>query len=322
MANSMTAITSTYAGELALPYVAPAILSADSIANGFITLKENVKFKMVLKKLSGTNIQAAACDFSYVADDLTLAEVILAPTELMSNIQLCKKDYRVDWEALQTGRGFINDVIPPNFQTFLLQYLAARVAEAIEKNIWHGDYNETTGATTGGNAVTNFNGILAKIVAGTPGDETLAAGAFTGNADATTGIITHLNALVGGLPDAIQGDPNTKIYMSRKSLFLLHQAMASIGVAGGYSPQVGESRPAGYLGFDIVVPAGFPNDTLVGGQVENMFFGTDLVSDFNQAVVVDMTPTDASDNVRVAMRYTGGTQIASLADIGVVRRSS
>ena len=320
MADSLT-ITSTYAGELALPYVAPAILSADSIANGYITLKENVKYKAVLKKLAGTDIQAAACDFTK-GSGFTLTEAILAPTELMSNIELCKKEYRQDWEAMQTGRGFINDVIPPNFQTFLLQYLAARVAEAMEKNIWHGNYNETTGATTGGNAVTNFGGILAAVVAGTPGDETLVAGAFTGDANGTTGIITHLNSLVTGLPDAIQGDPNTKIYMSRKSLFLLHQAMASIGVAGGYAPQVGADRPASYLGFDIVVPAGFPNDTLLGAQTENLFFGTDLVSDFNSATVVDMTQTDGSDNVRVAMRYTGGTQVAFLGDIGVVRRSS
>ena len=320
MADSLT-ITSTYAGELALPYVAPAILAADSLANNYVTLKENVKKQIVLKKLDGAVLQAAGCDFD-AQTGLTLTEAILAPDDMKVNVQLCKAEFRSDWEAMQTGRGYINDQIPPNFQTFLLQYLGSIVAEGIEKNIWHGDYNETTGATTGGNAVTNFEGILAKIVAGTPGYELEVAGAFTGDNHATTGIITHLNSLVAGLPDAIQGDANTKIFMSRKSLFLLHQAMASIGVAGGYSPQVGADRPASYLGFDIVVPAGFPNDTLLGAQSSNLFFGTDLQSDFNQAVVVDMTPTDASDNVRLAMRFSGGVQIAFLGDVAVVRRSS
>jgi hypothetical protein len=315
--------SSSYAGELALPYIAPAILAADSIANGYITLKENVKYQAVLKALSGGSIQAATCDFTDGETDLELDEVILAVTNLMVNEQICKADFRSDWEALQTGRGFINDQLPPNFETFLLQYLAARVAESIERNMWHGNYNETNGGTSGGNAVTAFTGILAHIVAGTPGAETTVAGTFTPDAQAT-GILTHLNTLVNNAPFTIQNNSNSVIMMSKRSLFLLQRAMAGLlTTSGGYSPTfVGENRPTTFLGFPIVTPAGFPNDTLVMSYVGNLFFGTDLTSDYNQAVVVDMTQTDASDNVRIAMRFTGGTQVGHLSDISVVRRSS
>lgn len=321
MADSLS-ITSTYAGELASPYIKAAILSADSIANNYVTTKENVKKNIVLKKLTGTNIQAAACDFNSSEDDFALTEAILTPTELMTNVQLCKKEFRQDWDAMQTGNGFINDQVPPSFQDFLLLYLGERVSEAIERNIWQGNFDATDSSTSG--VVTNFDGLLRKCVVGSAslGYNGTAAGAFTGDANATTGIITHLDALVDNLPDAIQGDVNTKIFMSRKSLFLLQRAFASLGVAGGYSPQLGVDRPDTYLGFEIVVPAGFPNDTLIGGQSENFYFGTDTVSDFNQAVVVDMTPTDASDNVRIAMRYTGGVQIGFLGDVACVRRTS
>ena len=324
MANSMTTITSSYGGEGALPYIAPAILSADSIANGYITVKENVKKSLALKKLDGSEIKAYACDFNATADTLTLSEAVLTPTELMQNIELCKSDYRDDFEAMATGRGFINSQIPPNFQSFLLLYLAERVSEAIEKNIWHGNYNETTGATTGGSAVTNFGGILAAIVAGTPGDETEVAGAFTGDDAAATGILTHLDSLCTGAPNSIQGDARTVVYMSRKSLYLLQRAMSGfVTTSGGISPTfAGEARPMTYMGYNIIVPNGFPNDTLVIGQVANFYFGTDLVSDFNQAVVVDMTETDASDNVRIRMQFTGATQVAFLGDVGVVRRTS
>jgi len=316
--------SSTYAGELSLPYIAPAILAADSIANGYITLKENVKYKAVLKKLSGGTIIAAGCDFDSTAGSMDLDEVILTVTDLMINEQICKKDFRQDWEAMQTGRGFINDQLPPNFEAFLLQYLAAKVAEAIEKNTWHGDYNETDGSTSGGNAVTAFNGILAKIVAGTPGAETLVAGAFTPDALAATGILTHLSTVVNNAPSVIQSNPNSVIYMSKKSLFLLQRAMAGLLVtSGAYSPTfVGENRPTTYLGFPILTPSGFPNDTLVFSYTANFYFGTDLTSDFNEAVVVDMTRTDASDNVRLAMRFCGGAQVGHLGDVSVVRRSS
>ncbi len=322
----MTSITSSYGGEGALPYIAPAILSADSIANGYITVKENVKKSLALKKLDGSDIVPYGCDFEASADTLTLSEAVLTPTELMQNIELCKADYRDDFEAMATGRGFINSQIPPNFQSFLLLYLAERVSEAIEKNIWHGNYNETTGATTGGSAVTNFSGIMALAVVGEAalGYDGEVAGAFTGDDNATTGLLTHLDSLCTNAPDAVQGDARTVIYMSRKSLYLLQRAMSGfITTSGGISPTfAGEPRPMTYMGYNIIVPNGFPNDTLVIGQVQNFYFGTDLVSDFNQAVVVDMTETDASDNVRIRMQFTGATQVGFLGDVGVVRRTS
>ena len=52
MASTLTISSSSYAGELALPYIHAALLTGDTIANRYVTVKENVKFKAVLKKLS------------------------------------------------------------------------------------------------------------------------------------------------------------------------------------------------------------------------------------------------------------------------------
>jgi len=323
MADSLT-ITSSYAGELALPYIAPAILSANSIANNYVVLHEGVKKNIVMKKLAGSAIQAAGCDF-LPDETMTLTEVLLTPEELMVNEQFCKKEFRDDWEAMQTGRGFINDQLPPNFQSFLLLYLANKVQEGIETSIWRGAYDSATGNETGGDAVTGtFKGIMGHIVDGTSGAETTITAALTADAAAGTGILTNLDALVGNAPSVTQNDPNAVICMSRKSLFLLQRAMAGlIDSNGGISPTfVGAANPTTFLGFPIVTPAGMPNDTLVLSRLDNFHFGTDLASDFNQAVVVDMTQTDGSDNVRVAMRFTGGTQVADLSQVSVVRRTS
>ena len=56
MANATIGV-GTYAGQMALPYVASAILSADTIANGYVSVLENVYSKAVLRKFSGTAIQ-------------------------------------------------------------------------------------------------------------------------------------------------------------------------------------------------------------------------------------------------------------------------
>lgn len=313
---------SSYAGELALPYIRPAILAANSIREGLITLKEGVKDKAVMKKLSGGTLIAAGCDFDSTSGSMDVDEVTLEVTDLMVNEQLCKRDFRRDWEALQTGRGFRNTRIPPNFEAFLFQHLGLKVSEQVELNMWQGNY-DLDGSSGGSAVVTAIDGVCKKIVDGTPGYEQTVSGAFTPDAEAATGILTHLDSLVGGMPDAIQGDPNTVIYMSRKSLFLVHRAMAGIAVtSGGYSPTfVGDARPTSYLGYTIVVPAGFPNDTLVASRVDNLYFGTDLTSDFTEAIAVDMTKTSASLNYRVAMHFSAGVAIADLGSLGVIRRA-
>jgi len=85
--ENATVEVGTYAGEAARPYVAAAILSADTIANGYVTVRENVHSKAVLRKFSGVAIQANDdCAFSTPASgQLTLGEAILAVDALKIN---------------------------------------------------------------------------------------------------------------------------------------------------------------------------------------------------------------------------------------------
>ena len=52
MANATIAV-GTYSGEAARPYVAAAIMSADTLANGYISTLENVHGTAVLRVFSG-----------------------------------------------------------------------------------------------------------------------------------------------------------------------------------------------------------------------------------------------------------------------------
>ena len=75
-----TSITSTYAGEFAGKYISAALLSGSTIENGLITVKPNVKFKEVLKKVAtdANVIKDATCDFT-ATGTVTLTERILQP---------------------------------------------------------------------------------------------------------------------------------------------------------------------------------------------------------------------------------------------------
>ena len=132
-----TSITTTYAGEFAGKYISAALLSADTIEGGGITVKPNVKYKEVMKTLS-TNalVKDAACDFADQST-VTLAERVLQPEEFQVNLELCKKDFHNDWEAVQMGYSAF-DSLPPSFADFLIGHIAAKVAQKTEENIWQG----------------------------------------------------------------------------------------------------------------------------------------------------------------------------------------
>tara|TARA_R110000787_G_scaffold43672_3_gene106984 strand:- start:4742 stop:5716 length:975 start_codon:yes stop_codon:yes gene_type:complete len=317
MAQSLNINSSSYAGELALPYIAPAILAADSIANGYITVHENVKFTAVLKKLSAANdiLDPAACDFSANAGDLDLDEVLLVPTELQVNQQICKKDFRSDWEAMQTGRSLIGDRLPPNFETFLLQFLAGKVSQGVEQAMWQGNFNAATGAATGGIA-TYFDGIWHHIK---DGNSSLATSVDFADAIDSADVLGRLDLVVSGGSVAVLNSSDSKIFVSRKTLYLIQRALGGVVTTSGAAPTQGGilmgEVPTSYLGFQIIAPAGFPNDCILFGQIENLHFGCNLATDQIEAKVVDMTMTDASDNVRIAMRFSGGTQIGNLGDL-------
>ena len=314
MANASIAV-GTYNGEAARPYVAAAILSADTIANGYVSVLENVHSKAVLRKFSGASIMPNTdCAFTTpTSGQLTLGEAVLEATALKVNEQVCNADLRLTWESAQMPSQ--NSGAPADFTTYVAQYVAAKVAESVEYNLWQGNF-EIDGSTT--NTHTSFDGILAKIQDASGTYKTDAAGAFTADDNATTGILTHLNSLCTTIPGAIQGDPNAKIFMGRATANQYYLALA-----GSYNtPFLNDGMVARYAGYDIVTPAGMPEDCLVLSKADNLYFGTNLLTDHIQAAVLDLQGTTGDDVTRVIMQFSGGTQVVDHDSYSAVIRTS
>ena len=314
----------TYKGEAARPYVAAAILSADTLANNYCSVMENVHAKAVLRKFSGTIIEDASCTFATSATPLTLGEVVLETKPLKVNEQICNKDLRATWEsAAMRGQ---NSAAPADFTSFAAQYVAAKVAETVEKNIWGGNFDPTDSTLSGGGEHgTAFDGLMHHIVDANASlgydKEISGSGAFVAGVG-NTGILKHLDDIVNNAPSEVQSNANSTIYMSRKSLFLLQRSMAGLAeTSGGYSPTfVGEQRPVSYLGFQIVAPAGMPNDCLIFSAPENLYFGTDLLTDHISSSILDLSEVTGDDVTRIIMQFSGGTQIVDAGSLAVVRR--
>lgn len=317
--NSLNSLTTTYAGEFAGQYISAALLSGNTLAQGAITIKPNVKYQEVIKKLDLTDsLTAATCDFTLSADKVTLTERILTPTELQVNLQLCKKDFRSDWEAIQMGYSAY-DQLPPSFADFLIGQVAAKVAETVEHTIWAGD-------TAGTYAL--FDGFVKKIEAASGVQD------VTGTTITASNVITELGKVVDAIPNSLYGKEDLIIYVPQNvarayvralggfSTVTLQEAAANVSItdvgANGVGGQGTQWYNGGGLSFDgvkIFVANGLAANTIVAAEKSNLFFGTGLLADHNEVKVIDMADIDGSQNVRMVMRATAGVEFGIAEDI-------
>jgi len=288
-------ITTTYAGEFAGKYISAALLSGNTIANGGITVKPNVKYKEVVKKVATSGlIVDASCDFTD-AGSLTLTERILQPEEFQVNLELCKKDFRSDWEAVQMGYSAY-DNLPPKFADFLIGHVAAKVAEKTEQTIWQG-----TNATAG-----EFDGFATLLAADADVVD------VTGTTVTSANVIAELGKIVDAIPSAVYGKEDLKIYISQNIAKAYVSAQAALGYRDLY--HVGKTE-MNFQGISLFVAQGLADNDMVAAETSNLYFGTGLLSDHNEVKVIDMADLDGSQNVRVVMRFTSGVQYGIGSDI-------
>ena len=302
-----TSITSTYAGQFAGKYISAALLSGSTIENGLITVKPNIKYKEVLKKAAtdANVIKDATCDFTPTGT-LTLTERILQPEEFQVNMELCKKDFRSDWEAIQMGYSAY-DNLPPNFSDFIIGHAAGLVAEKTENNIWAGQT---------GNAG-EFDGFYYLATAGGSGCVSVSGSPLT-----AANIIDEMGKVVDAIPSAVYGKEDLHIYVSRKAAKLYVRALGGFGANGlgaaGVNAQGTQWWNNGALSYDgvkVVIASGLPDDSMMAAQKSNLYFGTGLLSDLNEVKLLDMGDLDGSQNCRLVMRFTAGVQIGITSDV-------
>jgi len=304
-----TSITTTYAGEFAGQYISAALLSGKTLNESAIGIKPNVKYKEVIKKVDTSGlIGNATCDFTD-AGSITLTERILQPEEFQVNIELCKKDFRSDWEAIQMGVGAF-DQLPPKFADFLIAHVAGKVAEKTEQNIW-GGVNATAG---------EFDGFSVLMAADATVNDA-ANGAET--SFTASNIVSLLENTLDAVPSTVYGREDLTIYAPTVAYKAYIRSLGGFGASGLGAAGVNAQGSQWYsngnaLSFDgvkIQHAPGMPSDHIIAGEASNLYFGTGLLSDHNEVKVIDMADLDGSQNVRVIMRFTAGVQYGVGSDL-------
>lgn len=297
-------INSNYAGEASRGYVEGAVMSATSLSN--IRVEEGIKFKQNLRVIGTSGlVQDADCDFTD-AGDLNLSERVLEPKELKVNKQLCKSDFIPTWEAQNMGAGAGSDE-PTELIDFVFASIAKKVAKSTEKSIWQGD------KTQGG----EFDGFTTLF----------AADVDVQTVDSTP--LTTLNIVdeMTKVANAVMADEDLRdaeglaIFVSPQDAFKYAQYLTVNHGAAGLAPNT--NIPVGsFLGIDVVIANGLPSGEMVATYRDNLVFGTDLMSDMNEASLIDMSPIDGSKNMRFVLNYRAGVQYAISSDIVYYRAAA
>ena len=308
-----TNISTTYAGEFAGEYIAAALLSASTIDDGGLTVKANIAFKEVIKKLAtDALVKSATCDFDPTST-ITLTERILEPRELQINLQLCKYDFVNDWEAQSMGYG-LGQTLPPKFSDFLIAHVASEVAQNTELCIWRGD---TAAATSN-----SFDGFEKLIAAAAAAGDIPAAQQVTGTTLTSANIIDELSKVVDAIPAALYGKEDLFLYVGQEAAKLYVQALGGFGANGlgangvnNMGTQWWNNGSLTVNGVKIFVCPGMSANKMYAAQRSNLYFGTGLLNSTQEVKVLDMSDLDASNNVRMVMRFTSAVQFGIASDI-------
>ena len=282
-----TSLTTTYAGREAAGYIRAAFLSNESLAA--VTFKENIEYKQVVRKLvDSITFANATCDFTPTGT-VTLTERILTLEKFQVHRQLCKKDFLADWENSSEQNGELH----ASLTDALIANVLAGVAARNEVLIWQG-VNANAG---------EYDGFETLFLA----DATVLDVSSPVAIDATN-VIEEMGRLVLTLPTRVRRATEKPVIAVSSNVAEAYRS-AILGLGGGYYLYQGESVVMNWQGqYDVIECPGMSDDTMAFYQKSNLWFGTNLLDQWNNVAVLDMYQYDLSDNVRFAASFFAGAQ--------------
>jgi hypothetical protein len=280
-------ISSTFAGAAAAGYIRAAFLSNESLAA--VTFKENIDYKQVVRRLvDNVTFEAPTCDFTPLGT-VALSERVLTLEKFQVQRQLCKNDFLKDWEA----RSEQNNELHASLSEAIIANVMAGIAARNEVVMWSG-VNATAGEYAGFETLFLADGDVLDVDAP--------------EAITSTNVIEEMGKLVLTLPTRVRRATEKPVIAVSSNVAEAYRS-AILGLGGGYYLYQGESVVMNWQGqYDVIECPGMSDDTMAFYQKSNLWFGTNLLDQWNNVAVLDMYQYDLSDNVRFACSFFAGVQ--------------
>ncbi len=282
--------TSNYSGKEAGAIVGKMFKEANTLSNNLVTVMENVNYKLNLRQIELTGGRRAyTCGF-VPGGAITLYEKVLEPTKMKDDFQICKEDFRNQWNDGDLGASAWNDGDMKPIMDAILAEKLAQEAEAFDFMIWNGSVANT--------APQEFDGYLTQF------DLDVDIIRVAGTASTEANVLVELKKAVAAIPVALKNSPNLRIAISSNIAQNYYFDLITKGIGNGLG---GDANTAMKFGkYTLVEVGGLPDNTIVIFEPKNLVFATGLLADHNDIRLVDSDAINLDGLIKGSMVYNAG----------------
>lgn len=250
----------------------------------------------------GQVLQEDSCDFT-PQGDVTQEDREIYVCKFKINFEECVTELEDTFEATKMAAGAMNSDVPSDLQTYILDKIKMGAANEIETLIWRGDTSVT------GNTLLNLcDGYFKKFLA----DGTVLDVAATTVTSAN--VIAEIEKVHEKIPDILLQKHDDKkieleIMVSTNVMRAYKSALATSSGDANFKLNQ-EIVDVNYKGIKVINMPDFGTNKMVCTFRKNLWFATDLVSDFETLSMIDMRTNTGDDKVRMKGRMMMGVQYA------------
>lgn len=280
----------TYCGENAVEFYSAALLTGDT--KSMIKLIPDVKSVVKIPRLELTGIlQESDCVFSDGGTS-TLSQKTLTVCPIKVNLEFCTRDFEVNFLSEQLRPGSLEAQIPKSFQDYIMMKIAENISTELEYMLWQGD--------TAASPASICDGFLKKFLADA------AVIDVTGTTLSAANIIAEIGKVYAAIPATIINRGRVKIFLSVAASKFYKQALVASNPAL-ISWNNGDFKLS-YVDVDLVVAPGLPTNVMVAAEPENLWYGTDLMSDIEDILVIPQRDKSGAPTVRIVAEFKFGVE--------------
>ncbi len=281
----------TFTGKDAQGFYSEALLTGET--KSVIKLYPDVKSKLKIARLDLTNIlQEADCTFTD-GGTTTLSQKTLETCPIKVNLEYCQRTFEADYLSMQLKAGSNNgEVMPASVEEYIIGQVAKNISADLENLIWQGDIT--------GSPASICDGFLVKFLA----DATVID--VNNTTVSASNVLVEIGKVYAAIPDTVINSRDLVIFVPVSIAKFYKTAIAS-GTGNGGAYFIGD-KELNYLGIPLVVAPGLPADTMVAADKMNLWFGTDLMSDFEDVIIIPQKNISGAPTVRLVAEFKFGVE--------------
>lgn len=279
-------------------FYSKAYLQSEDIASNFRSLP-GIKSKTKLANVTFGNIlQASTCNFSAPNDSLDAVDIDVCPLSAMA--QLCQFDLEQSFLALQMAKGSNGDFTVASFMSYYWNEMAMTIGQDIELLRWQGDTNSEDAL------LSLCNGYLVGLC----GDEAV-NGLYAGPID-TSNVLDQLSATLALAPSTISRRKTELRFYVSTNVANAYELAAAQGNTLTYV-----TTPLGltFLGINVVVCEGMPDNTILLTLRNNLIYAFDAEGDDKALKAVNLSDSVAEPYLRTRANMKVGFHYVNPAEI-------